>query len=164
MPCRPGLQRRRLSRTRVKASVAQAPPGASMTVCVAVIEDSKEILAVLEDLLGTLGEFDVVARCATESEAAIWLEEHPHSWELALIDLVLRDGSGFNVIRRYRAANEHARILVLSDYATPVIRVSCVELGADAVFTKGEIKAFSAYLQRASFAGNEQGPEGPCRA
>ena len=35
---------------------------------------------------------------------------------------------------------------VLSDYATLNIKLRCVELGADSVFTKGEFKAFVDYV------------------
>lgn len=119
-----------------------------MTISVVVVEDSKEILSVLEDLLGHIGPFDVVGRLATESAGTEWLQRHPTGWEVAVLDLVLREGSGFNLIKRYRDANPGARIVVLSDYASPAIRIRCVELGADAVFSKGEIKAFAAYLSR----------------
>lgn len=112
-----------------------------------MIEDSNDIRAVIEDLLGQIGPFEVVGRVATEKEGVAWLEANAPDWDLAIVDLVLREGSGFNLIRRFREANERARILVLSDYATPSsIKVRCVEFGADAVFTKGDIKAFTAYL------------------
>jgi DNA-binding response OmpR family regulator len=117
-----------------------------VTIEMVMVEDSREIISIIEDLLEPDGRFRVMGRNATESEAAQWLDEHPADWDLAVIDLVLRDGSGFNVIRRYREANERARIVVLSDYATLNIKLRCVELGADAVFTKGEFKAFIAYV------------------
>ncbi|MBC5767285.1 response regulator [Ramlibacter albus] len=117
-----------------------------MTIEMVMVEDSREIISAIEDLLAPDGRFRIVGRNATENEATAWLQEHPHDWDLAVIDLVLRDGSGFNVVRRYREANETARIVVLSDYATLNIKLRCVELGADAVFTKGEFKAFIAYV------------------
>jgi two-component system, OmpR family, response regulator len=102
-----------------------------------MIEDSKEIVELVQDLLRHVGPFEVVAGLPTEMDGTAWLEtaDHP-KWQVAIIDL----------IRRYREANENARILVLSDYTTPGIRVRCVELGADAVFSKGEVKAFANYL------------------
>lgn len=111
-----------------------------------MVEDSREIISAIEDLLAPDGRFHVIGRNATENEATAWLQDHPTDWDLAVVDLVLRDGSGFNVVRRYREANEGARIVVLSDYATLNIKLRCVELGADAVFTKGEFKAFIAYV------------------
>ncbi|HVZ44256.1 MAG TPA: response regulator [Ramlibacter sp.] len=115
-------------------------------ISVMMIEDSREILALVADLLEQAGPYEVIGNAATEGEGTNWLQENPGRWDMAIIDLVLRDGSGFNLIRRYRAANEHARILVLSDYATPNIKVRCVEFGADAVFTKADIEGFVNYL------------------
>jgi two-component system OmpR family response regulator len=117
------------------------------TISVVLIDDSKEIISVIEDLLGHIGPFDVVARLGTENEGMHWLEGRG-ACDLAIIDLVLRDGSGFNLIYQYRERFPKARILVLRDYATTGVKVRCVELGADAVFTTGEVKAFSAYLSR----------------
>jgi two-component system OmpR family response regulator len=117
-----------------------------LSISLVMVEDSKEIQSAVEDLLGMIGGFEISARLQTEAEGTEWLEQHGSSWDLAVLDLVLRDGSGFNLIRRFKAANEQGRIIVLSDYATPIIKVRCVELGADAVFSKGEVKAFSSYL------------------
>ena len=117
-----------------------------MTIPVVLVEDSREILAVVEDLLHHIGPLEVIGRLGTEGEATEWLQDNDGYWDLAIVDLVLRDGSGFNLLRRFREANERSRIVVLSDYATTNIKLRCVELGADAVFTKGDIKAFQAYL------------------
>lgn len=118
-----------------------------MTISVVMIEDSKEIVDVVQQLISQVGPYRVVASLPTETEATDWLQRG-QSFDVAVVDLVLRDGSGFNLLGRLRSANEGARILVLSDYATPGIRVRCVELGADAVFSKGEIRAFASYLAR----------------
>ena len=118
-----------------------------MTIPVVLVEDSREILALVEELLTHVGPLAVVGRLGTEAEATQWIAEHANDWDLAIVDLVLRDGSGFNLLHRFREANPRSRIVVLSDYATTTIKVRCVELGADAVFTKGDIKAFTAYLR-----------------
>jgi DNA-binding response OmpR family regulator len=117
-----------------------------LTISVMMIEDSREILALVTELMSHAGRFDFVGQAATESEGTEWLHDHSGEWDLAVIDLVLRDGSGFNLIRRYRAANEQARIIVLSDYATTNIKLRCVEFGADAVFTKADLKGFMHYV------------------
>ena len=117
-----------------------------MTISAVVVEDSKEILGVVEDLLGQIGPYRVIGRIETEMDGTAWAERHGKRFDLAVIDLVLREGSGFNLIKRFRQASPRARILVLSDYATPAIKTRCVEIGADAVFSKGEINAFASYL------------------
>lgn len=119
-----------------------------MTISVVMVEDSKEIVEIVQQLISHVGAYKVVASLSTETEATAWLERGEQAFDVAVVDLVLREGSGFNLLGRLRNANEAARILVLSDYATPGIRVRCVELGADAVFSKGEIKAFASYLAR----------------
>jgi DNA-binding NarL/FixJ family response regulator len=111
-----------------------------------IVDDSREIISVIEDLLEPAGQFEVVGRCSTEGEATEWVQHADVPWDVAVIDLVLRDGSGFNLIRRFRAARPQSRIVVLSDYATLNIKLRCVELGADSVFTKGEFKAFIDYV------------------
>lgn len=112
-----------------------------------MIEDSREIVELIQDLLSHVGPFEVIAGLPTEMDGTAWLDTDDHPpWQVAIIDLVLREGSGFNLIRRYREANATGRILVLSDYTSPGIRIRCVELGADAVFSKGEVKAFASYL------------------
>jgi two-component system OmpR family response regulator len=119
-----------------------------LSLSVVVVEDSKEILSVIQDLLHHIGGFKVAAHLQTESEATGWIEQPSPHWDVAMLDLVLREGSGFNLIRRFKSAHPAGRIIVLSDYATPIIKVRCVELGADAVFSKGEVKDFSGYLAK----------------
>jgi len=118
-----------------------------VSIPVVMIEDSKEILATVEDLLDNIGGFIVIARMSTESDATAWLELNHSNWSLAVIDLVLREGSGFNLVGRYRARNKHAQILVLSDYAASQVKEKCLKFGADAVFSKGEASAFAEYLE-----------------
>ena len=113
-----------------------------------MVEDSREICQLVRELLESIGAFRFIGAVATETEGTAWLESNRTRWDLALIDLVLQDGSGFNLIKRFRRANPAARILVFSSYATPAIRIRCVEIGADAVFSKGEFKALASYVER----------------
>jgi DNA-binding NarL/FixJ family response regulator len=111
-----------------------------LPIRVFLVEDAKHMHAVLGELLSTLGDFEVVGCASTEAEAMLWLEEHRGGWDLALIDLILEQGSGLGVIPRcHRQAG--GKVVVLSDYATPGIRKHCLRLGADAVFQKGEDRA-----------------------
>lgn len=91
---------------------------------------------VLSDLLETVGDFEIVAAKATEAEAKLWLDENPGAWDLAIIDLILEQGTGMGAIVRARSTGPEAKVVVLSDYATPGIRTHCIDLGADAVFQK----------------------------
>lgn len=109
-----------------------------MTIAVFLVEDLQPLRALVSELLSTVGDFRVIGTAATEAQARQWLDEHPGAWQLAVVDLVLEQGTGMGVIARCRSAAPHAKVVVFSDYATPGIRQHCLKLGADAVFQKGE--------------------------
>jgi len=118
-----------------------------VTVRVFLVEDMKQVQAVLADLLAGLGDFRLVDTLATEAEARLWLSEHPAEWDLAVIDLVLEQGSGMAVISSAREAarGTGGRVVVFSDYASDGIRNHCLRLGADAVFLKSQMREFMDY-------------------
>lgn len=128
-----------------------------MPVAVFLVEDMLHLRAVVVDLLKTLGDFVVVGEAGTEAEAKLWLEQNPGRWDLAVIDLILEQGTGMGVIPRCKDLPNHGKVVVFSDYATPGIRKHCMALGADAVFPKSsEVAGFIAYcnaLLRPSAAG-----------
>jgi DNA-binding NarL/FixJ family response regulator len=118
-----------------------------VSVRVFLVEDMKQVQGVLADLLASLGDFTLVGTTRTEAEAKLWLQEHPGGWDLAIIDLVLDQGTGMAVIPRARgaAAGEGGNIVVFSDYASEGIRNHCLKLGADAVFLKSQTQEFMDY-------------------
>jgi DNA-binding NarL/FixJ family response regulator len=109
-----------------------------MPIRVFLVEDVQHMHGVLAELLATVGDYEVVGTASTEAEAKLWLDENPGAWDLALIDLILEQGSGMGVIPRAKLAPDAGKVVVLSDYATPGIRVHCLKLGADAAFQKSE--------------------------
>lgn len=118
-----------------------------MPVSVLLVEDMHQLRGVVSELLQELGDFSVIAEVGTEAEAKLWLEDNPGRWQLAIVDLILEQGTGMGVLAHARKLARGARIVVLSDYATPGIRKHCLKLGADAVFQKStEVPAFADYL------------------
>lgn len=113
-----------------------------MELKVFLVEDLQRMRGLLDDLFSSMGGLRVVGSASTEAEAKLWLEEHPSAWDVAVIDLVLEQGSGMDVIRRCKAAPGGGRIVVFSSYATPGVRQHCLDLGADAVFDKSETSGF----------------------
>jgi DNA-binding NarL/FixJ family response regulator len=114
-----------------------------------LVEDSKIIRDNLIVAMDELADTQVVAYAESEGEAARWLREHADSWQIAVIDMLLKQGSGMGVLRacRGRSASQHA--VVLTNYADQEIRDQCMALGADAVFDKStEIDDFLAYCAR----------------
>ena len=111
-----------------------------------LVEDNQTIS---ENLIGTLEELAHVtaAGCAvSESEARDWLVHHEQQWDLLIVDLFLKQGSGLGVLQACRNRSPKQKVVVLSNYATSDMRRRCMELGVDAVFDKSnEIDALIDY-------------------
>ena len=101
-----------------------------------IVEDNPTIR---ENLIGTLEELTcttVVGFAETEANARQWLHDHSQEWDLAVVDLFLKQGSGLGVLQACTARRSNQKVVVLSNYATPDIRRRCAEFGVDAVFDK----------------------------
>ena len=111
-----------------------------------IVEDNATIR---ENLIGTLEELASVASVGwSESEggAREWLAAHRGQWDLAIVDLFLKQGSGLGVLEACQERARNQRVVVLSNYATADMRKRCSQLGADAVFDKSnEIDALVDY-------------------
>jgi DNA-binding NarL/FixJ family response regulator len=111
-----------------------------------LVEDLPQMQGVVLDLLATVGDFQLVQALSTEAEANLWLEENEGGWDLAVIDLILEQGTGLGVVAKARNRPAASKVVVFSDYATEGIRKHCIKLGADAAFQKGEdLQAFLAF-------------------
>lgn len=116
-----------------------------MDLRVFLVEDLQRMRGLLTDLFASIGGFRVVGTASTEAEAKLWLDDNPAGWDLAIVDLVLEQGAGLNVVRSCREQHNAGSIAVFSSYATPGVRQRCLELGADVVFDKSETEAFIAW-------------------
>jgi len=101
-----------------------------------IVEDN---VTIRENLVGTLEELTCISAIGfaeTEADASQWLSQNPDAWELAIVDLFLKQGSGLGVLQTCMSRRPHQRVVVLSNYATPDIRKRCAQFGVDAVFDK----------------------------
>ncbi len=106
------------------------------TIRTFIVEDNPTIR---ENLVGTLREvarIDPIGQAESEAEGMSWLMGNLALWDLAIIDLFLKDGTGFRVLEACRGRGPSQKVVVLSNYATPDMRRKCALLGADAVFDK----------------------------
>jgi DNA-binding NarL/FixJ family response regulator len=117
-----------------------------MAVRVFVVEDQKPMQGLIVDLLESLGGFEIVGLAADETSATDWLHRHRGGWDLAIVDLLLGEGSGFTLVSRCNKEPGGA-VLVFSDFVTPVVRQRCIRLGADGVISKAQFGELRAYLQ-----------------
>lgn len=122
-----------------------------------IVEDSQVIR---DDLIATLEELspvEVVGTAEDESSAVQWLTRPSSRFDLVIVDIFLKGGSGLGVLRAASALPQRRNVVVLSNYATKDIRRKCLELGADRVFDKSnEIEALIVYCTRV--AAGETGP------
>lgn len=111
-----------------------------------IVEDNATIR---ENLIDTLEELTCVKATGfaeTEHEGRTWLHDNSNQWDLAIVDLFLRQGSGLGVLEACRDRRPGQKVVVLSNYATADMRKRCTQLGADAVFDKSnEIEALVDY-------------------
>ncbi len=107
-----------------------------MTIRVLLVEDDRRVHDIVARLLESVGDLKPVSTVTTEAEANLWLEENPHGWDLAVIDLILDAGTGMGVLAKCRSWASHGKAVVLSSYLSPAIEKHCLALGADAVFHK----------------------------
>ena len=101
-----------------------------------LVEDNPTIR---ENLIATLEELVDIENMGTadsENEAKAWLQANPKDWDLAILDLFLKQGSGLGVLSACRDRRPSQKVVVLSNYATADIRQRCAQLGVDAVFDK----------------------------
>jgi two-component system, OmpR family, response regulator len=114
-------------------------------LAVFVVEDNAEIQ---ENLVGALEELTcvrVVGASATEDDALDWIARHA-DWDMLIVDLFLKGGSGIRLIQRLQRARPEQKVVVFSNYVNASVRKRCGQLGVDAVFDKStEIDALVDY-------------------
>ena len=107
----------------------------SHPVRVVIVEDSERILAHLAEELSALDNVCIAGTAATEEEALELLGQG--NWDLAILDLQLKEGNGLRVLKAVRDELRHAgKIAVFTNYAFPQYRQRSIDLGADYFFDK----------------------------
>lgn len=125
-----------------------------MSLVTILVEDNPAIRENLLAAMDELADVEVVATAETASQAASALKAYNERWDLAVVDLFLKQGSGLAVLKACQKRPPSRHVLVLTNYPTPEIRKRCLALGADAVYDKStELEAFfdrcNSYAQEA---------------
>jgi len=108
-------------------------PGKPLRVL--LVEDSPLLRGRLENMISQQAAFKVTGLAAAEAEAVEKLDSLPY--DVIVVDVELRPGSGIGVIRQARARNKdskdgsHVWIIVLTNYDLPTVRERCMQAGAD---------------------------------
>jgi len=100
-----------------------------------LVEDSPLLRGRLENMISQHAAFKVTGLAAAEAEAIEKLDTV--AYDVIVVDVELRPGSGIGVIRQARARNKDSRdgahvwIIVLTNYDLPTVRERCMQAGAD---------------------------------
>src|ERR1700676_639225 len=99
------------------------------------------VLLVEDDLTAALGlslmlkSVGAVVEHAETGEEAIELTRH-YEYDIVLLDVILPDVEGYEVVRRMRGARNDTPVLILSGFSRPQAKVKGLGLGADDFITK----------------------------
>jgi len=121
------------ARNPANATRKNGAPGKPLRIL--LVEDSPLLRGRLENMLSQHAAFKVTGLAAAEAEAVEKLDTVPY--DVIVVDVELRPGSGIGVIRQARARNKDAKdaghvwIIVLTNYDLPTVRERCMQAGAD---------------------------------
>jgi DNA-binding NarL/FixJ family response regulator len=97
-----------------------------------LVEDSAVLRERLTESLGALSGVQIIGSADTEQTA---VDELRHlQCDAVVLDLQLRHGNGFNVLKAIRQAESsqhHTAVIVLTNYAFSLYRHRCLQAGAD---------------------------------
>jgi DNA-binding NarL/FixJ family response regulator len=126
------------------------------TVRIFLVEDSSIIRENLADALRESAPVEVVGSADDEATAIAWLHRERAACDLVIVDIFLKGGSGLGVLKTMADLSNAPKRVVLSNHATPEIRLKCLELGATEVFDKSnQIDEMLGWLKR--FARSDRG-------
>lgn len=102
-----------------------------------LVEDSVALCAHLSHILVTEAGVEIVGVAETEDQAIDWLDRNADRWDIALVDLFLREGTGVGVVQHCSDRRPDQSIFVMTNHVLDdALLHHCKLLGADAVYHK----------------------------
>ena len=101
-----------------------------------LVEDNAIIRENLAAALVELADSTMCGSADGEKVAIAWLKANPDEWDLAIVDVFLKEGNGIGVVAASKIRRADQSLVVLTNYASSGVREQCLKLGADAVFDK----------------------------
>ncbi|HEV8096551.1 MAG TPA: response regulator [Burkholderiales bacterium] len=101
---------------------------------VLLVEDSPVIRESVVELIEGSGRARVAY--STDSEPVAINELKANPYDVVIVDLRLREGSGFGVLRALQQLQPDTLTIVLTNYTSTAIRKRCAELGVKWFFDK----------------------------
>jgi DNA-binding NarL/FixJ family response regulator len=95
---------------------------------VLLVEDSKVLTERLTEAIRQIADVELVGTADSEAGALAAFKSGPV--DVIILDLHLRQGTGFGVMRALATAQEKPRIIVLTNYDLPEYKNAAIALGA----------------------------------
>jgi two-component system OmpR family response regulator len=99
-----------------------------------LVEDSSVLAERVAEIIGEIPEIDLVA--VVDSETAALRELKARRIQILVLDLHLKDGSGFGILGAVGSVPEKPYILVLTNHDSAAYESRAIELGASAFLDK----------------------------
>jgi DNA-binding NarL/FixJ family response regulator len=103
-----------------------------MKIC--IVEDSEVVQGILSEELGAMDGVTVCGLARDPGEAMELIRRSVP--DLVILDIVLRGGNGFEVLRQIRGEGIDTSVMVLTNYSFPQYREICGGMGAQLFFDK----------------------------
>lgn len=100
---------------------------------VLLVEDSKLLAARVREALGQMPGVEVVGTADTERSAVAMT--HSHDVDVIILDLQLKEGTGFGVLRAL--GKSRPAVIVLTNFSLPTFAERAKELGVEQFLDKG---------------------------
>lgn len=99
-----------------------------------LVDDDPDLLLLLSKMLSRIGAATAIAETGTQGLKML----NQGAYDLVILDLMLPDMSGFDVLKTMRQDDRHDRVpvIILSALADPDTISKGLELGADGYLTK----------------------------
>ena len=109
-----------------------------MAIKAFLVEDQADIRDALIEGMEEVMPVQFVGQAVNEPEALLWLHANNRAWDVLIVDLFLRNGSGFGVLQACKTRSSSQKAVVLTSYVDAKVLAQCQALGADAVFDKND--------------------------
>jgi two-component system, OmpR family, response regulator len=106
----------------------------SPTLRVLLVEDSSLLAERLGELIRRLPDVDLIGTVETETDALSQITAAPP--DVLILDLHLRSGSGFGVLRSLAQARAKPKVIILTNFGLPEYRREAESLGVEAFLDK----------------------------
>lgn len=106
-----------------------------MVLAIFLVEDDWRIQEHFKLLVGEVLGAQVVGVAETSDEALAWIAANDGLWNLMVLDLCLRQGTGFQVLEHMEAVHKRQCVVLTNSPSAPNV-AHCLALGVEAVFDK----------------------------